>query len=76
MNDSCLFGHEIAEVIAAIAALIAAYSSLKNGRTLKRNSNGQGPSPSADVQKAKLRPPKKPASNVDDDDWFRPPDLG
>jgi len=45
--------HDIGTITAAAAAAIAAVSSLKNGRTLKRNTNGDASATSATMNGSK-----------------------
>jgi len=61
--------HELGTIIAAIAAAIAAVSSLKNGRTLNGKSSHGTP-------KVLVRVPKKRTSNGESKgDWYKSPDL-
>jgi len=64
--------HEVGTIIAAVAAAIAATSSLRNGQRLK-NGALEGP-------RAKRKPRKKKTlkgePGEEGNDWFSPPDLG
>ena len=63
--------HEIAMTIGAVAAVIAALSSLKNGRTL----NGDVKTKVADVHAVIAKPLKRKTQSEESEDWFRPPDF-
>lgn len=60
--------HELGTIIAAVAAAIAATSSLRNGRTLKQN----GSHPKEAVPPGSAKPATKKTSSGD---WYVPPDL-
>lgn len=63
--------HEIGIIIAASAGVIAAISSLKNGRTL----NGQVKKKVADVHAVIVKPLKKKTPSDESKDWYTPPDF-
>jgi hypothetical protein len=62
------FLHDFATIISTAAAVIAASSSLKNGRTLKNHKV----IPEEVVRPAIVKPEKNTTSK---DDWYVPPDL-
>ena len=71
MQPSDLWIIQIGITIAAVSAVIAAVSSLANGRRLKNGSAIVG----AVVRKALHKGTKKKTSNGGSKDWFEPPDL-
>jgi hypothetical protein len=77
-NSWVPLAHEIGIIIAAASGVIAAVSSLRNGRTL----NGGHQGPKAAVLREQLRRRKKKTSNGEDPDmgakkpdWYKPPQL-
>ena len=62
--------HELGTIIAAVAAAIAATSSLKNGRTLKNGRSDDAPNPPT-------KPKQKSVSEERENrgDWYQPPNL-
>ena len=63
--------HEIAMTIGALAAVIAALSSLKNGRTL----NGDVKTKVEAVHEAIAKPKARKTPSEESEDWFRPPEF-
>lgn len=63
--------HELGIIITGAAAVIAATSSLRNGRTLK---NG-GAIVGAVVRREMSKPSEKKTSKDASEDWYKPPDL-
>lgn len=64
--------HEVGTIIVGSAAVIAAVSSLKNGRTLKNGTHQT----KAGAGKRSSKPAKKKTSNGDENsDWYNPPVL-
>jgi hypothetical protein len=59
----------ILALFAGLPAIIAAISSLKNGRTMKRNGFGRAVKP----RKAPVK--KRPSKNGQHPEWYQPPDL-
>lgn len=63
--------HDLSIITAALAAAIAAGSSLKNGRTLRKNHKYLKEA----VEEANGKPPQNTTSKGDSEDWYKPPEL-